>query len=98
MAGTDATRMLASSLEAERTRRRRSTWRSRRASPRGSSPSSAIRLRRAAGDDEEAAALRQEAARRKEYYDKMEEIGQVEEDRERIRSLFESDPVESGFE
>lgn len=49
-------------------------------------------------NDEEAAALREEAARRKEYYDKMEEIGQVEEDRERIRSLFESDPVESGFE
>lgn len=49
-------------------------------------------------NDEESAALREEAARRKEYYDKMEEIGQVEEDRERIRSLFESDPVESGFE
>ena len=98
MAGTDATRMLAkNSLEAERTRRRRSTWRSRRAC-RGSSFERKYDCVGRLANDEEAAALREEAVRRKEYYDKMEEIGQVEEDRERIRSLFESDPVESGFE
>ena len=100
MAGTDATRMLArNSLEAE----------TEPAAPLNLAEQASLAAWKFSferkydcvgrlANDEEAAALREEAERRKEYYDKMEEIGQVEEDRERIRSLFESDPVESGFE
>ena len=100
MAGTDATRMLArNSLEAETdaTAPLNLAEQASLAAWKFSFERKYDCVGRLA-NDEEAAALREEAARRKEYYDKMEEIGQVEEDRERIRSLFESDPVESGFE
>ena len=100
MAGTDATRMLAkNSLEAEAdaTAPLNLAEQASLAAWKFSFERKYDCVGRLA-NDEEAAALREEAARRKEYYDKMEEIGQVEEDRERIRSLFESDPVESGFE
>ena len=100
MAGTDATRMLArNSLEAEAdaTAPLNLAEQASLAAWKFSFERKYDCVGRLASE-EEAAALREEAARRKEYYDKMEEIGQVEEDRERIRSLFESDPVESGFE
>ena len=100
MAGTDATRMLArNSLEAEAdaTAPLNLAEQASLAAWKFSFERKYDCVGRLA-NDEEAAALREEAERRKEYYDKMEEIGQVEEDRERIRSLFESDPVESGFE
>ena len=100
MAGTDATRMLAkNSLEAEAdaTAPLNLAEQASLAAWKFSFERKYDCVGRLA-NEEEAAALREEAVRRKEYYDKMEEIGQVEEDRERIRSLFESDPVESGFE
>ena len=100
MAGTDATRMLArNSLEAEAdaTAPLNLAEQASLAAWKFSFERKYDCVGRLA-NDEEAAELREEAVRRKEYYDKMEEIGQVEEDRERIRSLFESDPVESGFE
>ena len=100
MAGTDATRMLAKNsleVEADATAPLNLAEQASLAAWKFSFERKYDCVGRLA-NDEEAAALREEAARRKEYYDKMEEIGQVEEDRERIRSLFESDPVESGFE
>ena len=100
MAGTDATRMLArNSLEAETdaTAPLNLAEQASLAAWKFSFERKYDCVGRLA-NDEEAAALGEEEERRKEYYDKMEEIGQVEEDRERIRSLFESDPVESGFE
>ena len=100
MAGTDATRMLAKNSleeEADATAPLNLAEQASLAAWKFSFERKYDCVGRLASE-EEAAALREEAARRKEYYDKMEEIGQVEEDRERIRSLFESDPVESGFE